>query len=70
MNGVLRRTEPTCLERCLVQQAWLRSHGIEQDVVVGVRSAAQSTTCAHAWIDGMTDPAEYDGYRIIHRIAP
>ncbi len=68
VEGVLKRTDPTCLERSVVWQAWLGAHGIARDVVVGVLS--QDGVKAHAWIDGLTDPAEFAGYRVIHRIPP
>lgn len=70
VDGVLRRLEPTCLERCLVQQAWLRAHGVEHDVVIGVASGAQHEVTAHAWLEHITAPHEYAGYRPIHRLPP
>lgn len=69
VEGVLRRSDPTCLERTVVWQAWLSAHGIARDVVVGVRSDV-SEVKAHAWIDGMTNPSEFAGYSVIHRIPP
>ncbi len=68
VNGVLRRVDPTCLERCVVQQMWLSAHGIRRSVRVGVLSSSGQDIRAHAWIDGMTDPAEFEGYTIIHTI--
>ena len=68
VNGVLRRVDQTCLERCVVQQVWLNAHGIRRPVRVGVRSDRGEGVRAHAWIDGMTDPAEVEGYTIIHTI--
>ncbi len=71
VNGVLRRTSPTCLERCLVLQSWLSSHGISREVVIGVANNEHDQGLrAHAWVDGMTHPAEFDGFQVIHRIAP
>ena len=40
----------SCLERSLVRQEWLRVHGRDVDVVIGVRGP--SDFGAHAWLDG------------------
>ena len=63
--AVLRRLEPTCLERSLVLQRWLAAHGDARPVVVGVRSPAAAFS-AHAWLEGEPDP----GYHEITRILP
>jgi hypothetical protein len=67
VNGVLRRLEPSCLERSLVLQRWLAAHGEQHTVVVGV-SAPQDFQ-AHAWLDGERLPAGA-GYHEIARLAP
>lgn len=70
VNGVLNRTNPTCLERALVLQTWLARHGRPYDIVIGVATDPDGTLRAHAWVDGETvgtEPAEYDE---IHRIGP
>ncbi|HMC40213.1 MAG TPA: lasso peptide biosynthesis B2 protein, partial [Acidimicrobiales bacterium] len=46
--GVLRRAEATCLERCLVLQAWLLACGEPYEVVVGVD--VDDRVEAHAWM--------------------
>ena len=51
VRAVLRRSDPTCLERALVLQAWERAHGGWPDVVIGVRGSGD-TMAAHAWLDG------------------
>jgi hypothetical protein len=51
VNAVLRRTDPTCLERALVLQAWERAHGGGRDVVIGVRGSGDELA-AHAWLEG------------------
>jgi hypothetical protein len=47
---ILDRSNAMCLERCLVQQAWLSRRGVLVDVVVGVSTTGGFT--AHAWLDG------------------
>jgi Transglutaminase-like superfamily len=51
VDAVLRRSDPTCLERALVLQAWERAHGGRRDVVIGVRGSRERFA-AHAWLDG------------------
>jgi hypothetical protein len=51
VNAVLRRWDPTCLERALVLQAWERAHGGQRDVVIGVRGSGEAMA-AHAWLEG------------------
>jgi hypothetical protein len=50
VRAVLRRREPSCLERSLVLQRWLAAHGDPRDVVIGTTGAADFE--AHAWLDG------------------
>jgi Transglutaminase-like superfamily len=59
VDAVLRRWDPTCLERALVLQAWEREHGGSRDVVIGVRGSGQTLT-AHAWLDGESDLGSYE----------
>lgn len=66
--GVLNRTSPTCLERCVVHQRWLGAHGIETEIVIGVLREGSGEVKAHAWIEELTDPAEYAEFRVIHRM--
>jgi Transglutaminase-like superfamily len=54
VRAVLRRTDPTCLERALVLQAWDVAHGAPRDVVIGVKGRDDHFT-AHAWLDGEPD---------------
>ena len=67
--GVLRRLEPTCLERSIVLQTWLASHGRRFDVVVGV-ATEDGAVKAHAWLGYETPPPDAKGFREIHRIPP
>jgi Transglutaminase-like superfamily len=67
--AVLRRTDPTCLERATVLQTWLAAHDQSVDIVVGV-AADHSGVKAHAWIEPGTPDAESAQYREIHRIPP
>jgi hypothetical protein len=67
--GALHRLEPTCLERALVQQAWLASQGSMRDVVIGVPLDGMRTQPAHAWVDG-TDRVSPQRYHEIHRMPP
>ena len=63
--AVMNRLEPSCLERALVLQAWLRSHGIERSVVIGV-TAPERGFRAHAWLEG----EDIAGFTEIARVAP
>lgn len=65
--GVLARTSPTCLERCVVHQRWLAAHDLPTTVLIGVRRESGAVK-AHAWIDELAHPDEFDGYRVIHRL--
>jgi hypothetical protein len=62
---VLRRLEPSCLERALVLQRWLAARGDPREVVIGV-TAPDAHFEAHAWLDGES-PREF---REIARVAP
>jgi hypothetical protein len=65
---VLRRQEPSCLERALVLQSWLASHGVARDVVVGTKGGTRRQFKAHAWVDG--EPQPDDQFTEILRLAP
>lgn len=67
--AVLRRTDPTCLERATVLQTWLAAHGHPFDIVVAVKSEGGTMT-AHAWMDGGAEMAGNDCYQQITRIRP
>lgn len=67
--AVLRRTEPTCLERATVLQTWLAAHGQPVDIVVGVKSEGGTMT-AHAWLDGNAEVDGTVGFQPITRIYP
>lgn len=69
VHAVLRRTDPTCLERAVVLQTWLAARREPVDIVVGV-AVDRGSMIAHAWIEPGTDAAEVDRYRQIHRIVP
>lgn len=51
VRAVLRRSDPTCLERALVLQAWETAHGGSRDVIIGVRGSGDALA-AHAWLEG------------------
>ena len=68
LSLVLRRLQPSCLERALVLQSWLRAHGRDHDVVIGV-ARTDSEFRAHAWLD-VEAPSRGVGFREITRIAP
>ncbi|RMB77392.1 lasso peptide biosynthesis B2 protein [Rhodococcus sp. SBT000017] len=67
VDAVLRRLSPTCLERSLVKQRWLASHGVDAEVVIGVRREDSDFT-AHAWLDHETTEKLLVQYSIIHRL--
>lgn len=69
VDAVLRRRDPTCLERSLVHQAWLAAHGVRCEVVVGV-ARRDSSVAAHAWLDLESGKPRSAGYSEIHRIPP
>lgn len=50
----MRLRRATCLERSLVMQRWLGSHGPGPDVVIGV-GRRDDIFRAHAWLDGEPD---------------
>ena len=56
VRRVLDWSEASCLERSLVLQRWMASHGIARDVIVGTQGSAQSGFAAHAWIEGELQP--------------
>lgn len=70
VDGVLNRLDPTCLERCLVQQAWYAHHGMEHDVIIGVKSGSPKSMAAHAWLEHLAAPSEHMEYTPIHRLPP
>jgi hypothetical protein len=65
VQAVLRRLEPSCLERALVLQRWLAARGERRAVVIGV-TATDPVFRAHAWLDGEIAP----GFEEIMRVAP
>lgn len=69
VRSALRRYSPTCLERALVEQAWLVALGSPRDVVIGVPPGGMKDAPAHAWVDG-TDDVSPVNYLELHRIAP
>lgn len=67
MAGALHRLEPTCLERALVEQAWLASQGVIRDVVIGVLPDGMRNGPAHAWVDNV-DVASPTRYPELYRL--
>lgn len=65
VHAVLRRLEPSCLERALVLQAWLAAAGEPRDVIIGVTKPSAGFR-AHAWLDGESAP----GFSELRRLAP
>nr|WP_281372907.1 lasso peptide biosynthesis protein [Kineococcus aurantiacus] len=65
VEAVLRRRGATCLQRCLVVQAWLLAHGQPREVVVAASVA--DGFAAHAWLDGH-DEDESSTYRELTRV--
>ena len=66
--AVLRRTDPTCLERAVVLQTWRSRYGDARDVVIGVRGTGDAFE-AHAWLDGEPD-AQAAEFLEIARVPP
>ena len=64
VRAVIRRSDPTCLERALVLQAWETAHGESRDVVIGVNGSGRRLA-AHAWLEGEPDGA---GFRELMRV--
>jgi hypothetical protein len=62
---VVRRLEPTCLERALVLQRWLSAHRRPTDVIIGV-ARPNGTYRAHAWLEG--EPVGNTPYQELTRI--
>lgn len=69
VRAVLRRTDPTCLERATVLQTWLAAQGQVVDIVVGVASKNGDVT-AHAWVDEGCRPPDTAAFRELVRIPP
>jgi Transglutaminase-like superfamily len=68
VDAVLRRLQPSCLERALVLQRWLAAHGEPRAVVVGVSSPAEFR--AHAWLEGEERRPGEPAFHEITRLAP
>jgi len=64
VDAVLRRLDPSCLERSLVLQRWLKSTGVARAVIIGV--TAPGAFRAHAWLEGENGA----GFTEIQRVAP
>ena len=43
VDAVLRRVRPTCLQRALVLQEWLRVHNVPCDVIIGSTAVQQNS---------------------------
>jgi hypothetical protein len=65
VHAVIRRLEPSCLERALVLQAWLDAGGDARDVIIGVTPRAPGFQ-AHAWLDGESAR----GFAELRRVKP
>ena len=60
-------TQPTCLERALLLQAWMGGYAEPPDVVIGVRNGPDGVE-AHAWVDER-DPWFDPSYTELTRLA-
>jgi hypothetical protein len=69
VRAALGRLGPTCLERALVEQAWLAHAGTPRDVVIGVPPGGMKGSAAHAWVDG-ADLASPEKYLELYRLPP
>jgi Transglutaminase-like superfamily len=65
--AVLKRVDPSCLERSLVLQRWMAGQGDLRDVIVGISSP--DAFRAHAWLAGESPPAAA-GFAELTRLAP
>jgi hypothetical protein len=68
VRAVLRRSDPTCLERALVLQAWETAQGGPRDVVIGVRGSGDALA-AHAWLEGERN-GDLGQYEELMRVPP
>lgn len=50
-----------CLRRSLILWAWLRRHGVDAQVVLGVRLPAGGSLVAHAWLEWRSEPLAEPG---------
>lgn len=66
VDGVLRWTHSTCLERELVRQTWFAGQGISRELVIGVTAPAAGFH-AHAWLDGDRPAGAPPMTEILHR---
>jgi hypothetical protein len=60
VNGVLKLSRATCLERSMVLQRWYADQGLARDVVIGVTSPRAGFR-AHAWLEAPADCGEPTG---------
>jgi hypothetical protein len=60
-------TQPTCLERALLLQAWMGGYAEPPDVVIGIRNGSDGVQ-AHAWVDER-DPWFDPSYTELTRLA-
>lgn len=67
VEALLRRRQATCLEGALVRQRWLAAHGVECEVVIGVRGPAHGFA-AHAWLEQPGTPSAAPGHVEIRRL--
>lgn len=65
----LDRADATCLQRCLVMQAWFAGQGRDIEIVVAVPRTGAAEFTAHAWLRGY-DPDEFEKYRELTVLAP
>ena len=60
-------TQPTCLERALLLQAWMGGYTDPPDVVIGIRNGSEGVE-AHAWVEDR-DPWFDPSYTELTRLA-
>jgi len=63
LDVVLRRLEPSCLERALVLQRWLAARDDRRTVVIGVTAPGPGFR-AHAWLEGEHAPEFHEVARV------
>lgn len=59
----------TCLQRCLVVQAWFTARDVDAEIVVAVPRASEDTFTAHAWLRGH-DRDEFERYSELTVLRP
>jgi hypothetical protein len=67
VERVLDLRGATCLQRCLVLQAWLLARGELHDIVIGVPRPGEAFQ-AHAWLADWTPDPKSEGFAELTRL--